>query len=355
MARIDEPTSIRQGEEIDSERVGSYLKDTVPGLEGEVTIRQFPSGFSNLTYLVTVGEREMILRRPPFGKKPKTGHDMAREFRILTALKPVFPYCPEPLAFCDDPSVMGCPFYVMERIRGIIIRKKIPEGIAMTPTQARALSENLIRVLCELHAVDVRAAGLSDFGKPEGYVKRQVEGWIGRYRDARTPDAPDFEGVMEWLVAKMPPDTDRPTVIHNDYKFDNVVLNPTDPLRIIGVLDWEMATVGDPLMDLGNSIAYWVERDDPDHVQSIRMMATNVEGMLTRREQVRLYGEITGRNVEGFDYYHIFGLFRLAVIAQQIYYRFFHGQTKDERFKMLIFAVRILEGAAREIINRTDL
>lgn len=355
MAWIDEPTSIRQGEEIDGERVGSYLKDTIPGLEGEVRIRQFPSGFSNLTYLVTVGGREMILRRPPFGKKPKTGHDMAREFRILSALKPVFPYCPEPLAFCEDQSVMGCPFYVMERIRGIIIRRRIPEGITMTPPQARALSENLIRVLCELHTVDVRAAGLSDFGKPEGYVKRQVEGWIGRYRDARTPDAPDFEGVMEWLVAKMPPDTDRPAVIHNDYKFDNVVLDPADPLRIIGVLDWEMATVGDPLMDLGNSIAYWVERDDPEKIQAIRMMATNVEGMLTRREQVRLYGEITGRNVEGFDYYHIFGLFRLAVIAQQIYYRFFHGQTNDERFKMLIFAVRILEGAAREIISRTDL
>ncbi len=267
MARKDEPVDIRSGEELDLAAVEAYLKDTIPGLEGGLSVKQFPSGFSNLTYLVKAGNREMILRRPPFGKKPKSGHDMSREYRILKALKPVFRYCPEPLAYTEDPAVMGCPFYVMERIHGLIIRKKLPEGMDLGTADARTLSENLVRVLCELHSIDYKKAGLGDFGRPEGYVKRQVEGWIGRYRDARTPDAPDYEVVMKWLTEKMPGDTDVPCVIHNDYKFDNVVLNPDNPLEIIGILDWEMATIGDPLMDLGNSLAYWVEKDDPPAVQ----------------------------------------------------------------------------------------
>ena len=349
MARNDEPVDVRPGEELDAARVGEFLRQAIPGVTGEITIRQFPSGFSNLTYLVKAGEREMILRRPPFGKKPKSGHDMSREYRILTALKPLFRYCPEPLVYSEEPEIMGVPFYVMERINGLIIRKKLPEGLALSPKEARALSENLIRVLCELHSIDYVKAGLGDFGRPEGYVRRQVEGWIGRYRDARTPDAPDFEAVMAWLTDEMPGDTESPCVIHNDYKFDNVVLDPKNPLDIIGVLDWEMATIGDPLMDLGNSLAYWVEREDPPNVQLIRMIATNLDGMLGRREQVALYSKITGRTVENFDFYFCFGIFRLAVIAQQIYYRFYHGQTKDERFKMLIGAVKILETVASRV------
>jgi aminoglycoside phosphotransferase (APT) family kinase protein len=353
MAQMDEPVDVRKGEELDTDKVAVYLKDTIPGLAGEMIVHQFPSGFSNLTYSVRVGEREMILRRPPFGKKPKSGHDMLREYRILKALKPVFRYCPEPLAYTEDPVVMGCPFYVMERIPGLIIRKKLPAGMTLSPADARTLSENLIRVLCELHSVDYKKAGLGDFGKPEGYVRRQVEGWSGRYRDARTPDAPDYEEIMKWLADRMPADTATPCIIHNDYKFDNVVLNPKNPLEIIGILDWEMATLGDPLMDLGNSLAYWVAKDDPPAVQMIRMIATNIEGMLTRNEQVKLYGEIMGRPVENFDFYFCFGLFRLAVIAQQIYYRFFHGQTKDERFKMLIGAVKILETVAQQVIQQS--
>jgi aminoglycoside phosphotransferase (APT) family kinase protein len=355
MAKKDEPVEVRQGEELDLVKVGEFLKDSIPGLKGALTVKQFPSGFSNLTYLVKAENREMILRRPPFGKKPKSGHDMSREYRILKALKPVFKYCPEPLVYTEDPAVMGCPFYVMERINGLIIRKNLPEGMTLDPKSARTLSENLVKVLCELHSIDYQKAGLGDFGKPEGYVRRQVEGWIGRYRDARTPDAPDYEDIMAWLTAKMPADTDRPCIIHNDYKFDNVVLNPRNPLEIIGVLDWEMATLGDPMMDLGNSIAYWIEKDDPPNIQMVRMMATNIEGMLTRNEQVVLYGQIMGRSISDFDFYFCFGLFRLAVIAQQIYYRFYHGQTKDERFKMLIGAVKILETAAKQVVASSKL
>lgn len=355
MAKIDEPVEVRKGEELDTSKVGAFLRDSIPGLAGEISVQQFPSGFSNLTYMIKSANREMILRRPPFGKKPKSGHDMHREYRILKALKPVFRYCPEPLVYTEDPAVMGCPFYVMERIHGLIIRRSLPKGMELTKDQARTLSENLVKVLCELHSIDYRKAGLGDFGKPEGYVKRQVDGWIGRYRDARTPDAPDYEEIMGWLTAKMPSDTGTPCVIHNDYKFDNVVLSEKNPLEIIGILDWEMATIGDPLMDLGNSLAYWVEKDDPPNIQLIRMIATNIDGMLTRKEQVALYSKIMGRTIDNFDFYFCFGLFRLAVIAQQIYYRFYHGQTKDERFKMLIGAVKILETVAKQVIADSNL
>lgn len=355
MGIIDEPTVIRSGEELDMARVKEYLKDSIPGLEGEMEIRQFPSGFSNLTYFIRAGEREMVLRRPPFGKKAKTAHDMSREYRMLKALRPVFPYCPEVLAFTDDESVMGCQFYVMERIKGIILRKDIPEELHITPDRAAKLCENLIRIQSDLHNVDYRAVGLDSYGKPEGYVFRQVDGWSGRYRAARTTDAPDFEKVMQWLHDHLQEDSAVPGVVHGDYKFDNVVLNPENPLEIVGVLDWEMATIGDPLMDLGSSLGYWVDRDDPESLQMIRQMPTSAEGMLSRNELVKLYGELSGRNVDAWDFYYCFGLFRLAVIAQQIYYRFFHGQTKDQRFGMLIHAVKILEDTALKVIEKTNL
>ncbi|MGE5371178.1 MAG: phosphotransferase family protein [Solirubrobacterales bacterium] len=351
----DRATSIRSGEELDPKKVLEFLKDSVPGLNGEIEIKQFPSGFSNLTYSVKVGDREMVLRRPPFGKKAKTAHDMGREYKILSALKPVFPYCPQPLVYTEDEAVMGCPFYVMERIPGIILRRDLPKGMELNPKEARTLSENLITVQYKLHSVDYAKAGLADFGKPEGYVRRQVEGWSGRYRDAKTPDAPDFEKVMQWLHDKMPGESGIVGIIHNDFKFDNAVLDPSNPMEIIGILDWEMATLGDPLMDLGSSLGYWVEQDDPAPLQAIRQMPTNLEGMLTRQEQFALYGELMGIKVDHFDFYYCFGLFRLAVIAQQIYYRFFHGQTKDPRFGALIAAVKVLEATALQVIEKSDL
>lgn len=351
----DRATSIRSGEEIDAQKVLDFLKDSVPGLDGEIEILQFPSGFSNLTYLVKVGNREMVLRRPPFGRKAKTAHDMRREYKILSALKPVFPYCPQPLVYTEDEAVMGCPFYVMERIPGIILRRDLPKGMELNPKDARTLSENLIKVQYKLHSVNYVKAGLADFGKPEGYVRRQVEGWSGRYRDARTPDAPDFEKVMQWLHDKMPGESGIVGIIHNDFKFDNAVLDPASPTEIIGILDWEMATLGDPLMDLGSSLGYWVEKDDPESMQAIRQMPTHLEGMLTRKEQFALYAELMGVKTDNFDFYYCFGLFRLAVIAQQIYYRFYHGQTKDERFGWLIVPIKALEATAQKVIEKSDL
>ncbi|MEN8246819.1 MAG: phosphotransferase family protein, partial [Thermodesulfobacteriota bacterium] len=349
MESIDQAVEVRKGEAFDTNKVEAFLRDVIPGLEGLLTLRQFPSGASNLTYLVTVGDREMVLRRPPFGTKPKSGHDMHREYTVLKALGPVYPYCPRPLAYTEDPEVMECPFYVMERIPGIVLRRDIPASLGLAPDDVTLLSQNLVKALHELHCVDFQSIGLEDFGKPEGYVERQVTGWIRRFRAARTPDVPDAEEVMAWLLDKMPPDTDSPGLIHNDYKFDNVVLDPDDPLKIIGILDWEMTTLGDPLMDLGGTLAYWVEAGDPEEMQLIRTVPTNAKGMLTRRELVDYYEQISGRSMEHYDFYYCFGLFKLAGICQQIYYRSFHGQTQDERFKVLGGVTTILEKAAMRV------
>ncbi|MCP4605494.1 MAG: phosphotransferase family protein [Proteobacteria bacterium] len=351
----DEARDIRQGEEFDYSKVEQFLKDTVPALNGDMIVRQFPQGFSNLTYQVVVGDRDMVLRRPPFGSEVKTAHDMGREYKMLKALRPVFPYCPEPLAYTEDKSIMGCPFYVMERISGIILRKDLPDGLHIGPEQMTGLCEKLLDVHLELHSIDYKSVGLDNFGKPAGYVKRQVEGWSRRYRNARTDDAPDFENVMTWIAEKIPPDSDKPSVIHNDYRFDNVVLDENNYMNIIGVLDWEMATVGDPLMDLGNALAYWVQESDPDEFQMVRMMPTTVDGALTREEMVARYAEKSGTTIQNFDYYLCFGLFRLAVIGQQIYYRYKKGLTKDERFALLIFGIHILEKAALSIIENSKL
>lgn len=355
MDYIDNTNPIREGEDFEVAKVEAFLKDAIPGLKGTLTVEQFPGGHSNLTYLLKMGDREMVFRRPPFGRKVKTAHDMGREYRIQKALKPLFPYCPEPLACSEDESIIGCPFYVMERIKGIILRKDLPKGLSLTAEKARTLCENLIDVYVALHHVDYKRAGLEGYGKPEGYVKRQVEGWSGRYRSARTADAPDFEPVMAWLYDKMPGESLQTSVIHNDYRFDNVVLDPVNPLKIIGVLDWEMATIGDPLMDLGGALAYWIDRDDPPKMQAIRMVPTHLDGMMTRRELVDCYAEKMDVPIGNIDFYYCFGLFRLAVIAQQIYYRFYHGQTKDERFKLMIFAVHVLEEAAKGVIGKSDL
>lgn len=351
MDLTDKSTGVRPGEELDPQRVAKFLRDSIPGLSGEPVVAQFPSGYSNLTYLVIAGDREFVLRRPPFGRKAKTAHDMAREYRILSALKPVFPYAPEPLVYCEDESVLGCRFYVMERIKGIILRRDLPSGLTLSPDQMRSLCENLLDVHLKLHSIDYRAVGLDGLGKPEGYVKRQVDGWSERYRAARTEDAPSFEPVMAWLQMEMQPDFPAPAIIHNDYKLDNVVLDPANPLDIIGVLDWEMATIGDPLMDLGNSLAYWVQADDPEERQLVRTGPTHLPGALTRAQMIQRYKERAGIEVEDFRFYLCFGLFRLAVIAQQIYYRFFHGQTKDPRFQGLVVAVHSLEQTALRVMQ----
>jgi aminoglycoside phosphotransferase (APT) family kinase protein len=345
MDYTDQPKNIRKGEELNAKKIEEFLKDSIPDLKGEMSIQQFPRGRSNLTYMVTFGDREFVLRRPPFGTKAKTAHDMGREFRVLNALKDTYPYVPRLLAYTDDISIIGCPFYAMERIKGIIVRREFPPDFEGSSEKVRKLCQKLLEVHYELHAIEYCKIGLENFGKPAGYVERQVTGWSDRYRNARTPDAPDCEAIMSWLQDKMPADSENPAIIHNDFKLDNVVLNKDDPTEITGVLDWEMATVGDPLMDLGGSLAYWVQKDDPPELQLIRSMPTDAEGALTRDELVDNYAALSGRNIDRFDFYYCFGLFRLAVIGQQIYFRYYYGQTSDKRFKVFVSGVHALEKA----------
>ena len=355
MEFVDRAAPARSGEEPDTARLEAFLRDSIPGLTGEMTITQFPSGHSNLTYLVAFGNREMVLRRPPFGYKAKSAHDMSREYKVLKALHGVFPYAPEPLAYTNDPSILGDEFYAMERLIGIILRRDLPPGLSFTPGQASRLCDNFLQVLIEFQSIDYHAVGLGDLGRPRGYVARQVAGTNKRYRAARTPDAPDCEAYMSWLEEKQPPDTDRPALIHNDFKFDNMVLDPQDPTRCIGILDWELTTVGDPLMDLGISLSYWVQPDDPLELELTRLGPTNIEGMLTREQMLRRYEEKSGRNVKHYDFYYLFGLFRMLVVIQQMYFRFHQGQTRDSRFKDIVQGVAILNDIALRIIGQSDL
>lgn len=354
MTLIDEARRVREGEELDVAVVDNYLKAQLPDLQGSPEVRQFPGGASNLTYLIAYENRDLILRRPPFGKKAKGAHDMVREARIMQALKPVYPYVPDVLAVCQDPAIMACDFYVMQRLVGVIPRQDFPEELLLTPDKTRALCQSVVDKLIELHKVDVKAAGLESLGKGEGYVARQISGWSERFRNARTPDVGDFEGVMAWLEAKKPAGEVAITLIHNDYRFDNVVLDP-ETLQVIGVLDWEMATLGDPLMDLGNTLAYWVQGDDDPVFQMMRRQPTNAAGMMSRDEVISYYGEKTGWKVDNFDFYLVYGLFRLAGIAQQIWYRYYNKQTTNPAFSQFGTMVNYLEKRCQTLIAASTL
>ncbi|HEX4806700.1 MAG TPA: phosphotransferase family protein [Conexibacter sp.] len=319
-----------------------------PGSPPEV--RQFAGGASNLTYLLRYPERDLILRRPPAGTKASSAHDMGREHRIQAALKPVFPAVPEMVAFCGDAGVIGGDFYVMERVEGVIPRARMPSQVGTEPPLMTAIGERFVDLLAELHAVDPAAAGLADLSRGPGYVRRQVEGWSERYRRAKTWNVPSFERVMRWLDAEQPGDVGA-CVIHNDFRLDNLVLDAHDPLRVRAVLDWELATIGDPLMDLGSSLAYWVQADDGLAGRLFRRQPSHLPGMPTRAQIVARYGERAGTSTDAWTFYEVFGLFRLAVIAQQIYYRYHHKQTRNPAFKRFWVAAHLLERRCRTAIR----
>ncbi len=337
-------------EPLDLDRLDAVLTAAGVPVEGVPEVRQFSGGASNLTYLLRYRNRDLVLRRPPFGHKAKSAHDMLREAAILRALRPHFPLVPEVLATCDDPSVLGAEFVVMERLVGVVPQRDLPAGVTLSEAEARALGDDMVDRLVQLHSLDVEATGLSAFGKGQGYVQRQIAGWSARYRDARTDDVADFEPVMAWLEAERPAGESRICLIHNDYKLDNLVLAEDDPSRIVGILDWEMAALGDPLMELGSSLAYWVEAGDDAGMRAIRRQPSHLAGMPTRAEIVARYGEKTGLDVSNFRFYEVYGLFRLAGIAQQIYARFRAGQAKNPAFAGFGQAVNYLESRCRRLI-----
>jgi aminoglycoside phosphotransferase (APT) family kinase protein len=345
----DEPKPVRDGEELDVAALGAYL-DRELGAHGAVRVEQFPGGHSNLTYLVHHGDREYVLRRPPFGSKVKSAHDMGREVAVLSKLAPVYARAPRVFAFDATGDVLGAPFYLMERRRGIILRKDLPAELAADHARVRRVCELLVDALVDLHAVDYAAAGLGEFGKPAGYIERQVTGWTDRYGKSQTDDIPAVTEVAAWLAAHRPADG-APALIHNDFKFDNVIFDPALD-SITGVLDWEMSTIGDPLMDLGTSLSYWAQQSDPAMYHQLPFGPTARPGMMTRDEVARRYFERSGRSAAPLVFYYAYGLFKTAVVAQQIYYRFAKGLTQDARFAPLILAVRLLSEQARAAIER---
>ena len=336
----DHASVVRPGEELDLARLESFLRAHFPGEPGPLAVRQFPSGHSNLTYAVDLGGREMVLRRPPFGSKVKTAHDMGREYNVLSKLHAVFP-APRPLVYCTDESVLGAPFYLMERVHGVILRRKLTAGLEIPSQTTRQLSEAFIDNLAALHSLDYAAIGLADLGKPEGYLVRQVKGWTERYHGSKTHELAEVGQISAWLTQRMPQHSEA-TLIHNDYKYDNIALDPADITKIKAVLDWEMCTLGDPLTDLGTAIAYWVDAEDPQEMQPLRWGPTTLPGTLKRAQLVERYAAKTGRDVSGIVFYYVFALFKVAVIIQQIYYRYHHGFTKDERFASLGESAKLL-------------
>ncbi len=349
--RLDDARDVRDEDRLDAAKLDAYLKPRIAGLSGEPRIRQFHGGASNLTYLIGYGDRELVLRRPPAGAKAGAAHDMLREAAVMAALGPDYRYVPAILARCDDPAVLGSEFYVMERIAGVILRRELPAELKLDRADVRKLCERFVDRLIELHAIDASRPEIAALGKGEGYVARQLSGWAQRWRNALTDGTNPCDDVLAWLERHRPAGERRICVIHNDFRFDNVVLDPADPLSIVGVLDWEMATLGDPLMDLGGSLAYWAQADDDPAFVAMRRQPTHADGMMTRRELVEYYGARTGLDVGGFVFYEVFGLFRLMVIAQQIYRRFVLGHTTNEQFAGLGAVVRYLGERCRRVID----
>ena len=340
---------VRSDERFDEARLAEYLRSKLPGSENPLCVRQFGGGAANLTYLLDYGTHEYVLRRPPLGPVAKSAHDMAREYKVLSVLHRAFPYAPRAFLFCEDPTFIGADFFVMERQHGVVVRRKLPAAFAHLPDAPRQMSGAMVDALAQLHAVDYAALGLADLGKPEGFVERQIEGWYKRWQAAKEKELPEMDSIYQWLKENLPPSTGF-SLVHNDYKLDNVMLASDDPGQLVAIFDWDMCTLGDPLSDLGALLCYWTEPTDPPYFQDMAMMPTGDLGFMTRQELVERYAEQSGRSVHNIDFYHTLGLFRLVVIIAQIYIRYARGQTKDERFAAFGPMIPLMARAAVEVM-----
>ena len=354
MSNLDQTAPVRSGEELNKSALLHYLNGQFQKEETDLNIQQFPAGFSNLTYLIHFAGQELVLRKPPIGAKIKSGHDMGREHKVLAGLGSIYHKIPKVHAYCDDPAVLGTPFYLMERVSGIILRPKMQPIEYPDATTMAGISRSLVLTLVELHQLDYSAAGLADLGKPGGYVDRQVAGWTKRYAKSKTDHLEEVDHVALWLESEKRT-SGRTALIHNDFKYDNVVLDGNDPTSIIAILDWEMCTLGDPLMDLGTTLGYWVNDDDPPWLQELSLSPTVIPGNLSRSEVADLYLKTAGQTEPNLIFYYVFGLFKISVIVQQIYARYQQGHTKDERFANLIHVVKGLNVHAKQVIDKGKL
>jgi len=355
MDKLDDTIEVRAGEQLNWPRVEQYLRAQLPTIgEGTIQVRQFPSGASNLTYLVQIGTWEGVLRRPPMGPIAPRAHDMQRESGLLARIHPVFPLAPQPYVFCADLEIMGVPFYIMERRRGFVINDTFPPGVTPTPELCRRLSETVVDTLVEIHAIDWQAAGLAEFGHPDGFLGRQVKSWIERYFRAQTEENPQVEPLVRWLSEHIPA-SPQPTLIHNDFKLNNMLMDTGNPTRPVAVLDWEMTTIGDPLFDFAISLGYWVQPDDPEELRSILPTITHLPGFLSRAEAMQRYAARSGRDLSSMHFHMTFAYFKLSVILQQIYIRWLRGQTQDPRFAVFGARVHVLIDHAAQLATRGNI
>jgi aminoglycoside phosphotransferase (APT) family kinase protein len=349
---------VRASEQLNWDALESYVGERLAAvLEGQfdtalpMTVEQFPGGHSNLTYLLRFGNQEFVMRRPPFGPVPPRAHDMAREYRILEAVHPVYSLAPQPLVLCEDTSVTGSTFYVMERRRGLVVRTKEPPELADKPSERRRASEAMVNALADLHNVDIAAHGLLALGKPIGFVERQVQGWSERWKGSKTSELPEMDHLTSWLAERLPRDPLRPTMVHGDFKLDNVMLDQHDIGRVVAVFDWEMSAVGDPLVDLGIFLAYWVHVSTASQRDAVASV-TQLPGWFTRDELLERYSARTQLDLMNIAFYEVFALFKLAVVLQQIFYRYHRGQTDDPRFATLDERVTWLARLASALVEK---
>jgi aminoglycoside phosphotransferase (APT) family kinase protein len=326
---------VRPGEELNIDNVERFLREHLPDLpEGPLEVEQFASGHSNLTYLLRCGEWEAVLRRPPLGPVAPKAHDMKRESKILSLMHEVFPLAPRPYVFSEDESIAGATFYVMERKKGIVLDNKWPDGIECSPELCRRVSESVVDTLVELHSIDWEAAGLASIGRPEGFMQRQVQGWIGRYERAKTDEIAAADKAARWMLDHIPLSPPA-TIVHNDFKLNNMIFSDQDPAQVVAVVDWEMTTIGDPLSDVAITASYWDEAGDAELLRSGFSSVTALPGFFSRRQFIEQYAAKSGRDMESFDFYLTYAYYKVAVICQQIYYRWKKGQTQDPRFERL--------------------
>jgi aminoglycoside phosphotransferase (APT) family kinase protein len=344
----DDTIPIRADEQLDEARLAEFLRGKLPGTEQPLAVRQFGGGAANLTYLLDYGTHEYVLRRPPLGPLAKSAHDMNREYSVLSVLHQAFPYAPRAYLYCGDRAIIGADFFVMERRQGVVVRRTIPDLYTQLPDAPRQMSLAAVDALADLHAVDYAAIGLGELGRPSGFIERQIEGWYKRWQAAKAEDVLEMEAVYDWLKEHVPLSS-HVSLVHNDYKLDNIMLAADDPGRVVAIFDWDMCTLGDPLSDVGALLAYWIEPSDPAYVQSISMMPTGDLGFPTRAELVERYAERSGRSVRDIHFYHTLGLFRVAVIIAQIYIRYLRGQTHDQRFAALGRMVPLMAKAAQAV------
>jgi aminoglycoside phosphotransferase (APT) family kinase protein len=353
----DHASPIRPGEQLEWRPLEAYLRERLSGghfpaadLSQPMEASQFPGGHSNLTYLVRFGSLELVLRRPPLGPVPAKAHDMAREYAWLAAVHPVFPLAPRPYLLCEDTTIIGSIFYVMERRHGLVVRHAEPVQLANQPAARRRLSEAVVDALADLHAVDVRTPAVSALGRPAGFVERQVRGWTDRWHRSKIASLPEMDATAEWLLARVPPDSAAPAIVHGDFKLDNLMLDPTNPNRIVAIFDWEMSALGDPLVDVGILLAYWSPTAPPAHRDALTTV-TDRHGYFTREEIVARYAARSRRNVSGIRFYEVFAVFKIAVVIQQIFFRYARGQTLDPRFAAFDKRVEFLARSAAALAS----